>query len=116
MARIYVSPAREPTLSADRRLKFTEFERRAREIFDGIPAGGSAWEVGGDLFVEREITAREFAAREALFVTVGGEELRVPRPARLGDVHFVYLDGLWDEDYDVALVLVRRRGTWAQLR
>jgi len=41
--------------------------------------------------------------------------VEVPLPERLGDVHFVRLAGLWDDDMDVVVVLVRRRGGWEQL-
>jgi hypothetical protein len=82
----------------------------------GIPAGENAWEVDGDLFVEREITLEEHATLGEITVSVGGAEIEVPLPDRLGDVHFLYLDGVWDDDVDVAVVLVRRRGGWEQLR
>jgi hypothetical protein len=98
------------------------FKRREGLPFDpffyrmGAPVDEGTWEVDGDLFVERAIEAAEFAASPELAVRIEGEELTVPRPDALGDVHFVYLDGLYEEQGDIALVLVRRRGTLESLR
>ena len=98
------------------------FKRREGEPFDplffraGEPAGPGRWKVDGDLFIERELDAREFAALSELRVEVEGAEIVVPRPDELGDVHFIYLLELCDEEHDVALVLVRRRGSWESLR
>ena len=98
------------------------FRRRAGKKFDplffraGEPVAEGAWEVDGDLFLERELTAAELAATRKLAVTVDGEELVVPIPDRVEDVEYLYLDGRWDDERDVVLVLVRRQGTWEQLR
>ena len=98
------------------------FKRRDGKAFEplfyraGLPVAEGAWEVDGDLFVERELTAEELESEEALAVTVDGEDVVVPLPGRIGDAHYLYLDGRWDEERDVALVLVRRQGTWEQLR
>jgi hypothetical protein len=98
------------------------FKRRKGKPFDalffraGEPVGDGAWEVDGDLFVERELTAAELRLTRKLAVTVGGREIVVPLPRGIDDVHYLYLDGPWDREHDVALVLVRRQGTWEQLR
>ncbi|HEX5724208.1 MAG TPA: DUF2007 domain-containing protein [Longimicrobiaceae bacterium] len=100
------------------------FKRREGQPFDplfyrsGEPAGESAWEVDGDLFIERELDPGAFAGMTEIEVEVEGEPLAVPRPDALGDVHYVYLDGLYEEDDagEVALVLVRRRGAWESVR
>jgi hypothetical protein len=98
------------------------FKRRARKPFDplffraGEAVGEGAWEVDGDLFVERELTAAELGSARKLAVTVDGKELVVPVPPRIEDVHYLYLEGRWGGERDVALVLVRRQGTWEQLR
>jgi Zincin-like metallopeptidase len=98
------------------------FRRRAGKRFDplffhaGTAVGDGAWEVDGDLFVERELTEEELEDGRELAVTVAGEDLVVPLPGRIGDAHYLYLDGRWDEERDVALVLVRRQGAWEQLR
>lgn len=98
------------------------FKRREGEPFDplffraGDPAGPGHWRVDGDLFIEREMDAREFEALAELRVEVEGGEVVVPRPEELGDVHFIYPLELCGEEHDVALVLVRRRGAWESLR
>ncbi|HYJ78866.1 MAG TPA: hypothetical protein VEW03_04665 [Longimicrobiaceae bacterium] len=99
------------------------FKRRDGQPFDpfffrsGRPVAEGSWEVDGDLFVEREMHAADFDRTTEIEVMIGDAEVMVPRPDRLGDVHFVYIDGLGDEgDHDVALVLVRRRGAWESLR
>ncbi|HEX2203237.1 MAG TPA: hypothetical protein VHG91_08055 [Longimicrobium sp.] len=97
------------------------FKRREGQPFDpffyraGEPVAENAWEVDGDLFVERPIGADEFARTPELEVTIEDETVTVPRPDALGDVHYVYLDHLYDDAGDVALVLVRRRGAWESL-
>lgn len=97
------------------------FKRREGQPFDplfyraGEPVAENAWEVDGDLFVERLIDAAEFDRTPELEVTVEDETVTVPRPETLGDVHYVYLDNLFDDAADVALVLVRRRGTWESI-
>lgn len=98
------------------------FKRRDGKEFEpffyraGMSVESGAWEVDGDLFVERAVAAAEAEDADELSVTIGGEEVVVPVPDPLGDVHFVYLDGLYDGDFDVAVVLVRQRGTWEALR
>jgi hypothetical protein len=98
------------------------FRRRAGKRFDplffraGTALGDGVWEVDGDLFVERELTADALEDQDELTLTIDGEEVTVPLPDRLGDAHYVYLDGRWDGARDVVLVLVRRQGTWEQLR
>lgn len=119
---------RESTAGED---ALEDFDYAAEENFrrhEGLPfdplfyrAGETveegAWEVDGDLFIERMMDEDELAASPAIAVTVRGETVRVPAPDRLGDVHFIYLHGLpGDADHDVALVLVRRRGAWESLR
>jgi hypothetical protein len=100
------------------------FKRREGQPFDlfffrsGHAVAEGQWEVDGDRFVERTLDAAEFARAEEIPVFLEGEEVLVPRPEKQGDVHYVYLDGLYEDDGagDVVLVLVRRRGTWEQLR
>ncbi|MBD0321289.1 MAG: metallopeptidase family protein, partial [Gemmatimonadetes bacterium] len=98
------------------------FRRREGEHFDplffraGEPAGPDRWEVDDDLFIERIVDARELATLAELRVEVDGVEHALAPPGELGDVHFLYLLGARDDDTDVALVLVRRRGAWESLR
>jgi hypothetical protein len=100
------------------------FKRREGQPFDpffyrvGEPVGEGAWEVDGDLFLEREMDAGAFARTAEVDVEIEGEAVRVPLPDTLGDVHYVYLDGLFEDGDagEVALVLVRRRGALESVR
>lgn len=94
------------------------FARREGREFDpfffrsGEPLGPGAWEVAGDVFLEREARGDE----PEVAVEWEGRRLSVPLPHPLGDVHFVTLDEVYTERGDVLLVLVRRRGAWESLR
>lgn len=98
------------------------FKRREGLSFDplfyrsGEPAGPAAWEVDGDLFVERMVEAGEFAAMDEVVAEVGGRTVSAPRPEALGDVSFLYLEGAEAAPGEVAVVLVRRRGAWESFR
>ena len=66
--------------------------------------------------MERALTADEIEDEDEITVVIDGDEVIVPVPEPLGDIHFVYLDGRYEHDFDVAVVLIRQRGTWEQLR
>ncbi|HEU4560767.1 MAG TPA: hypothetical protein VFS20_23145 [Longimicrobium sp.] len=97
------------------------FKRRDGNEFEpffyraGIPVADGAWEVDGDLFVERTVTP-DAIDEEEISVTIGDDEVVVPIPQPLGDVHFVYLEDAYDGDFDVAVVLIRQRGAWQQFK
>jgi hypothetical protein len=98
------------------------FKRRDGQPFDplfyrsGEPAGSDRWSVDDDLFVERVLTPAEFAAADAFPLVLDDLEISVPRPDALGDVHFLYVDGTDAVRGDLALVLVRRRTAWEELK
>lgn len=99
------------------------FLRSQGEPFDplfyraGEPLPDGTRVVGRERFVERAVDPREWDATGAFTVEVDGRRWRVPRPGRLGDVHLLALDNVRDdEENDVTLVLVRRRGAWEALR
>jgi predicted Zn-dependent protease with MMP-like domain len=91
------------------------FARREGESFDpffyqrGTPAGESAWEVDGDVFLEAAVGKRE-AAAGSVTVRWGSLSYRVPLAERLPDVHFVRLAEREDATGDIYAVLLRRRG------
>lgn len=98
------------------------FKRREGLPFDplfyrsGEPEGEGAWEVDGDLFVERVVDAAEWESLEEVTAEVAGRAVSAPRPEALGDVSFLYLEGAEGPRGETALVLVRRRGAWESFR
>lgn len=97
------------------------FKRREGVPFDplfyrsGEPLDEGGWEVDGDVFAERELTADEFGRLEEIEAEIGGRRVSLPRPERQGDVAFMYLEGFPDLRGEAAVVLVRRRGFWESL-
>ncbi len=95
------------------------FKRHEGEPFDpwyyqhGEDLGGGVFEVEGEYYVEQVWRAPDFEAAGHLELSWRGERYRLSRPAELGDVHFVWVEGL---DAPVELVLVRRRGWWEDAR
>jgi hypothetical protein len=98
------------------------FKRRDGQPHDplfyrsGEPLDEGGWEVDGDVFVELSVDAGEFARMEEVHATVGGRRVSLPRPERLGDVCFMYLEGFGEGRGETAVVLVRRRGAMESLR
>ena len=97
------------------------FARREGESFDpfffrsGERLAEGVFEVDRDVFVEREVDPRRFGGPEPLRAAWPGGELRVPWPERLGDVHFVRVNGAGREPGELFVVLVRARGAWESL-
>lgn len=98
------------------------FKRREGVPYDplfyrsGEPLEEGGWEVDGDRFVERTIDAAEFERLEEIEAEVAGVRVTLPRPERLGDVSFMYLEGFGEGPGETAVVLVRRRGAMESLR
>jgi len=82
----------------------------------GEPLGPGAWEVAGDVFLERELAPAAVSRGAPVAVEWEGRALSVPLPSPLGDVHFVTLEDVPAPKGDVVVVLVRRRGAWESLR
>ena len=82
----------------------------------GDDLGGGVYQVERDFYVEQIWTAEAFDAADALELTWRGTRWRVPKPERLGDVHFVFLGQLDESRPEVVeLVLVRKRSWWRDL-
>jgi predicted Zn-dependent protease with MMP-like domain len=92
-------------------LPFDPLFHRAGERVDA-----NVWEVEGEVFAEVEVDQTSFAAMDSVRVTVQGGEVRIPRPAELGDVHFVSVEGTPADGMPLTVVLVRRRSAWQALR
>jgi hypothetical protein len=72
-----------------------------------------AYVVEGNRYLEQTWRARDFERSESLEFSWRGTTYRIPRPAELGDVHFVWIEGPGFEDERLELVLLRRR-TWGE--
>ena len=99
-----------------------DFKRLEGEDFDpwyyqrGDPEGGGAFRIERHVFLEQEWTDARFDAADAVRFEWGQGRWRIPRPERLGDVHFVLVDGATEPPETLELVLVRRRSWWDNVR
>lgn len=82
----------------------------------GEPLGPGAWEVSGDVFLERELRGDEAHPGAPVTVEWEGRTLSFAVPDPLGDVHFVTLEDVPAPKGDLVVVLLRRRGRWESLR
>jgi predicted Zn-dependent protease with MMP-like domain len=82
----------------------------------GEDLGGGVFEVEGSLYLEQVWEAAAFEAVERIEFDWAGRRHAIPRPDVLGDVHFVWLEGLEGATGSVELVLVRRRSWWEGFR
>lgn len=77
----------------------------------GEPAGPGIWRVERDFYLELPWRDADFACASAIEFDWREQRYRIPRPERLGDVHFVLVQGIdVERDGALELVLVRRRG------
>lgn len=81
---------------------------------DAVAEG--VFQVERNFYVECPFTEKAFAEAAWVDFTWEGERYRVPRPGELGDVHFVWVQGIDLEDTTLELVLVRRRSWWEDAR
>lgn len=82
----------------------------------GEDLGGGVFLVEGGYYLEQLWEPKAFDEVGAIELAWRGSSYRLPRPARLGDVHFVWVRGPDFEDEALELVLVRKRGWWEGLR
>jgi hypothetical protein len=82
----------------------------------GDDLGGGVFAVEGSLYIEQVWTPGDFEQAERVEFEWAGRRHGIAKPAELGDVHFVWLEGLEGATGSVELVLVRRRGWWEGLR
>jgi hypothetical protein len=98
------------------------FKRDEGDDFDpwyfqhGDAMGDGVFRVETSWYVERLMTEAEFAAAGWVEFTWRGRRWRIPRPDELGDVHFVWIEGIELEDATLELVLVRKRSWWEDAR
>ena len=98
------------------------FKRREGVAYDplfyrsGEPLDDGGWDVDGDVFVEITLSDGEFERMEEIQADVDGRRVSLPRPERLGDVSFLFLEEFRPGPGETAVVLVRRRGAMESLR
>ena len=82
----------------------------------GDPEGGGAYRIEHHVFLEQEWTEGRFEAAERVAFEWGGARWSIARPERLGDLHFVLVEGATDAPETLELVLVRKRSWWENVR
>jgi predicted Zn-dependent protease with MMP-like domain len=98
------------------------FRRHEGESFDPLffraaSAGADgSFRVGEDVFLEIHLTRGRFEGLQELEFSWAGRKWQVRRPDRLGDVHFLRLDGVTQEPNEFHLVIVRRRSALEWIR
>lgn len=95
------------------------FNRQEGLTFDpwyyqkGDVEGEGAYIVEGYRYLEQTWRGQDFDRAETVDFTWKDVRYRIPRPAELGDLHFVWIEGPDFEDARLELVLVRKR-SWAE--
>jgi predicted Zn-dependent protease with MMP-like domain len=82
----------------------------------GEDLGGGVYVVERGHYLEQVWTSERFRLAEVVEFDWRGARYGFPRPAELGDVHFVWMRGPDLQDEGLELVLVRKRGWWEALR
>ena len=99
-----------------------EFKRWDGEDFDpwyfqyGDEVDEGVYRVERHFYLEQRWRPREFREAERIELRWRGRRFAVDRPARLGDVHFVWLHGLDTGAGTAELVLVRKRSWWEAVK
>ena len=81
---------------------------------DRVEAG--LFQVERSYYLEQEWHAKDFAAAEEVRFTWAGTTYRVPRPDELGDIHFVWIEGVVTAPATLEVVLVRKRSWFADAK
>ena len=98
------------------------FKRFAGEAFDpwyyqqGKEVSEGAFQVERNWYFEQLWSEAEYADAEALSLQWEGRAYAVPKPDRMGDVHFVLLRGPGLEDQMLEIVVVRQRTWWQEVK
>lgn len=78
----------------------------------GEDVGGGVYRVERNVYVEQEWSPRAFEACDTIEIRWQDRPYRIGRPGQLGDVHFVWLEGIDTGPDTLELVLVRKRSWW----
>lgn len=74
--------------------------------------GGGLYRAEKAFYLEQEWRADAFAAANRIRFEWQGARYVIPRPEELGDVHYVWIEGLPSTPETLELVLVRKRSWW----
>jgi predicted Zn-dependent protease with MMP-like domain len=81
----------------------------------GGDLGGGVYVVEREHYLELPWRDKDVEGSPSLEFAWRGASYHIERPAELGDVHFVWIEGEHFEGDPLELVLVRRRGSWESL-
>ena len=106
-----VDYAADETFKRDEGLDFDPwYYQNGDRVAPGVFKVEQSW------YVEQVWKADDFERADALELEWQGERWRVPRLEALGDVHFVWVDGIVEPPATLELVLVRRRSWWEDVK
>ncbi len=98
------------------------FKRAEGEEFDplyyqaGFEISPGIYQVEYDFFLEQHLTQEEFDAAVSVEFAWHGSGYGIPRPETLGDVHYLWVNGVEVGPGTLQLVLIRKRGLKERLR
>ncbi len=106
-----VDYAVEETFKRDDGVDFDPwYYQRGEELAKGV------FRVERSFYLEQVWRVEAFERAERIAFEWHGTRYRIPRPERLGDVHFVWIEGADTGPASLELVLVRRRSWWEDVR
>jgi hypothetical protein len=82
----------------------------------GDPVEHGAFKIENNYYVEQAWWQADFDAVQHLELAWRGTTYRIPRPAELGDLHFVWVLGVVEPPETLELVLLRRRRWWEEAK
>lgn len=82
----------------------------------GDPVEAGVYAVEDQVFIELAMSPSTFQALDRVEFSWKGARWAVPRPAELGDLHFVWVDGVNEAPPALELVLLRTRSWWDEAR
>jgi hypothetical protein len=82
----------------------------------GLHVAPGAYRVEGDVYLEQRWKPDDFRAASRVQFEWEGRKFSIPRPEELGDIHYVWIDGIDTENTSLQLVLVRELTLWERAK